>query len=324
MEGETYIKLFRKFLDWEWYDDLPTKALWIHILLKANYKDKTWHGKEVKRGSFLTSYSSLQSELKLSKKQIERALKNLQKTGEVEKVANRENTLIIATKYDFYQGTGETKETPRGNEGDTLGKPRGNEGEQLKKERKKERKKEINKTLYAQSDELTSICSTPEDDKAPAAKTNGELLNDPAVVGIRLNDGTVHEVAESKASTWQKLFPAVDVKQELNKMRAWSDANPSKRKTKRGVERFIVNWLSREQDKGRSRNAPQGMHIANSLQGQQGELPAWYGYYEPAQGGNTSTDNEIGVIETRCGVSRTNTDEDIERLQKALKTALNK
>ena len=305
MEGETYIKLFRKFLDWEWYDDLPTKALWIHILLKANYKDKTWHGKEVKRGSFLTSYSSLQSELKLSKKQIERALKNLQKTGEVEKVASHENTLIIATKYDFYQGTGETKETPRGNEGE-------------------ERKKERNKTLYAQSDELTSICSTPEDDKAPAAKTNGELLNDPAVVGIRLNDGTVHEVAESKVSTWQELFPAVDVKQELNKMRAWSDANPSKRKTKGGVERFIVNWLSREQDKGRSRNAPQGMQIANSLQGQQGEFPAWYGDYEPAQSGNASTDSEISVIDTRHGFSGTNTDEDIEKLQEALKNAQNR
>ena len=149
-------------------------------------------------------------------------------------------------------------------------------------------------------------------------------MNEEPVVEIKLNDGSTHGVTESKVNTWKELFPAVDVKQELNKMRAWSDANPSKRKTKRGVERFIVNWLSREQDKGRSRNAPQGMQIANSLQGQQGELPEWYGDYEPAQGGNTSTDNEIGVIETRYGVSGTNTDEDIERLQKALKTALNK
>lgn len=320
MEGETYIKLFRKFLDWEWYDDLPTKALWIHILLKANYKDKTWHGKEVKRGSFLTSYSSLQSELKLSKKQIERALKNLQKTGEVEKVASRENTLIIATKYDFYQGTGETKETPWGNEGDTLGKPRGNEGEQLKKERKEERKKERNKKTYAQSDKLTSIDSTPEDSKEPSVTSQSEP-DEESIVEIKLNDGSVHGVTASKVSTWQVLFPAVDVKQELNKMRAWSDANPSKRKTKRGVERFIVNWLSREQDKGRARNAPQGMQIASSLQS---ELPEWYGDYEPAQSGNAVVDNENGVTETRQAISGTNIDGDIEKLQKALKTALNK
>ena len=324
MEGETYIKLFRKFLDWEWYDDLPTKALWIHILLKANYKDKTWHGKEVKRGSFLTSYSSLQSELKLSKKQIERALKNLQKTGEVEKVASRENTLIIATKYDFYQGTGETNETPRGNEGDTLGKPRGNEGEQLKKERKKEGKTEgnteRNKKTYAQSDELTSICSTPEDGNEPSAT----LQSDPdeaSIVEIKLNDGSTHGVTESKAREWQVLFPAVDVKQELNKMRAWSDANPSKRKTKRGVERFIVNWLSREQDRGGTKTASSGRQISNTIQSKQGELPDWYGDYRPAQGSNTVIDNENGVIETRQVISGTNTDEDIKRLQKALKNA---
>ena len=320
MEGETYIKLFRKFLDWEWYDDLPTKALWIHILLKANYKDKTWHGKEVKRGSFLTSYSSLQSELKLSKKQIERALKNLQKTGEVEKVANRENTLIIATKYDFYQGTGEAKETPGGNEGDTLGKPRGNEGEQLKKERKKQGTKQTNKKTYAQSDKLTSIDSTPEDGNEPTAVSQNKVNEEP-VVEIKLNDGSTHGVTESKASTWQELFPAVDVRQELNKMRAWSDANPSKRKTKRGVERFIVNWLSREQDRGGSKSASSGRQIANSLQGQ---LPEWYGDYESAQGRNASADSENSVVETRHGISGTNTDEDIERLQEALKNAQNR
>ncbi len=33
-------------------------------------------------------------------------------------------------------------------------------------------------------------------------------------------------------------------------MVAWSDSNPAKRKTRKGVERFINNWLSREQDKG--------------------------------------------------------------------------
>lgn len=320
MEGETYIKLFRKFLDWEWYDDLPTKALWIHILLKANYKDKTWHGKEVKRGSFLTSYSSLQSELKLSKKQIERALKNLQKTGEVEKVASRENTLIIATKYDFYQGTGETKETPRGNEGDTLRKPRGNEGEQLKKERKKEGKKERNKKTYAQSDELTSICSTPEDGKEPSATLQSES-DEKSIVEIKLNGGSIHRVTESKAREWQVLFPAVDVKQELNKMQAWSDANPSKRKTKRGVERFIVNWLSREQDRGGAKSTSSGRQISNTIQSQQGELPEWYGDYEPAQSGNAVVDNENGVIETRQVISGTNIDGDIEKLQKALKNA---
>ena len=35
-------------------------------------------------------------------------------------------------------------------------------------------------------------------------------------------------------------------------MSAWLSANPTKRKTRRGVQRFIVNWLSRAQDRGGS------------------------------------------------------------------------
>ena len=38
-------------------------------------------------------------------------------------------------------------------------------------------------------------------------------------------------------------------------MRGWLDANPSRRKTKSGIKRFIVNWLSKEQNKGAA--APQ-------------------------------------------------------------------
>ena len=35
-------------------------------------------------------------------------------------------------------------------------------------------------------------------------------------------------------------------------MEAWADANPTRRKTRNGVVRFITNWLKREQDKGGS------------------------------------------------------------------------
>ena len=38
-------------------------------------------------------------------------------------------------------------------------------------------------------------------------------------------------------------------------MRGWSMSNPSKRKTKNGVKRFVNSWLSREQDKG-SKHVP--------------------------------------------------------------------
>lgn len=103
MEQDGFIKLHRRIVDWEWYTDLPTFCLFIHLLLKANYVDRDWRGQVIKRGSFVTSYASLSAETALTVEQVRRALKNLQKTGEVEKVSTNKNTLIIVTKYDDYQ-----------------------------------------------------------------------------------------------------------------------------------------------------------------------------------------------------------------------------
>ena len=51
--NDGFIKLHRKIIDWEWYDDINTKTLFIHILLMANFEDKKWHGETVKEVVFL-------------------------------------------------------------------------------------------------------------------------------------------------------------------------------------------------------------------------------------------------------------------------------
>lgn len=83
----------------------------------------------------------------------------------------------------------------------------------------------------------------PSDDDTP---TGGEIL-----VCLPLNDGSEHEVTSEDVGEWSASFPAVDVPQQLRSMRAWLNAHPSRRKTRRGVDAFVVSWLSRQQDKGR-------------------------------------------------------------------------
>ena len=73
---------------------------------------------------------------------------------------------------------------------------------------------------------------------------------DPSGILLSLVDKTEYDVPLSKIEQWEKAFPAVDVKQELHKMAAWLDANPTRRKTRKGVCRFINSWLSKEQDRG--------------------------------------------------------------------------
>jgi hypothetical protein len=72
----------------------------------------------------------------------------------------------------------------------------------------------------------------------------------PPIITLTLNDKTDYPVTEEQVEEWAKLYPAVDVMQELRKMKGWLDANPSRRKTKKGILRFIINWLSKEQDRG--------------------------------------------------------------------------
>jgi len=67
-----------------------------------------------------------------------------------------------------------------------------------------------------------------------------------------LNTGEEWQPEDEDIIQWQKTYQAVDVFQELAKMESWLDANPSKRKTSKGIKRFVNSWLSRAQDQGGS------------------------------------------------------------------------
>lgn len=69
-----------------------------------------------------------------------------------------------------------------------------------------------------------------------------------AVVALPLVDKTEFEVSPSMAESWVDAYPAVDVIQQLKSMRAWTLANPSNRKTRTGIEKFIVAWLAKAQN----------------------------------------------------------------------------
>lgn len=100
-----WIKLHRKFLEWEWYDDINTKVLFLHCLLKANHKSKKWRGNLIRRGTFITSINHLSEETGLSSQNVRTSLNKLQSTGEVNKVSTSANTCITIINYDDYQDT---------------------------------------------------------------------------------------------------------------------------------------------------------------------------------------------------------------------------
>ena len=101
MDG--WIKLHRKILEWEWYNDNNTKIVFLHLLLTANHKEKKWQGITIKRGQKLTSLQHLAEETNLSMQQVRTALDKLKLTNEITTKSTNKNTLITIEKYSNYQ-----------------------------------------------------------------------------------------------------------------------------------------------------------------------------------------------------------------------------
>jgi len=86
------------------------------------------------------------------------------------------------------------------------------------------------------------------------------------VCTLPLNQGD-HEVFETDVQGWTALYPAVDVRQELRSIKGWALSNPTRRKTKGGIARFVNSWLSRitarQQETSIHSNKPKGLHESN-------------------------------------------------------------
>lgn len=98
-----WVKMYRSFINWEWFTVPNMVHIFTYCLLKANHKDNRWRGVEVKRGSFITSLDTIKNDTGLSIQQIRTCLKRLEKSNEINKQSNKQHTVITVCKYDTYQ-----------------------------------------------------------------------------------------------------------------------------------------------------------------------------------------------------------------------------
>src|SRR5690606_24789334 len=77
--------------------------------------------------------------------------------------------------------------------------------------------------------------------------------------------GEERPITENKITEWQAVYPLVDVRQTIARIRSWVINNPNKRKTYGGIYKFIDTWLAREQNSGGSSHATaQQRHVTGS------------------------------------------------------------
>ena len=135
---------------------------------------------------------------------------------------------------------GKTKATAK----QTVSKTQANV-KQTVSEKEREKEKEKEGEIEIEKENECSISSSSDLRGAP-----GMPGASPPTISLPLNDGSAFEIFQSDVDRWSNLYPSVDVMQQLRNMAGWIDGNPSKRKTRSGIKRFVNSWLAKEQNKG--------------------------------------------------------------------------
>lgn len=149
----SYIKIDRKIFEWEWYKNLNTCRLFFHILLKANWKDGKFEGKDIPRGSFVGSVKSLSLETSLTTSEVRTALKHLELTNEIAIKTYSKYSVFTVNNYNKYQDIDKQNDKQIANNSQTISK-------QLATIEEKKEYKEGNKdNIYQQiADLYNDIC----------------------------------------------------------------------------------------------------------------------------------------------------------------------
>lgn len=212
---------------WIWNDKPEYLKIWIGLLLRTK-----WTPARIRQG---TGYLNLQrGELAIGLHEfadyckvgvgfVRKFLKLAENDGMISVKSNKHGTIVKVIKYNDLQS-------------------RGNQSEQELNKNRTRTEQELNNSIRKK--EYKKVRREEEVSSSTIAPTSFEV-----VANLPQNDGLLFQITKEQYDRWQELYPAVNVKSELSKIIGWLEANPSKRKTARGMLRFVNSWLSREQDK---------------------------------------------------------------------------
>lgn len=125
-------------------------------------------------------------------------------------------------------------------------------------------------------EEKTASCAeSPGSGRSTSKKQQDEPT--PSEFNIMLQDGSFYNVPQENIEVYKRLYPGVDIEQQLRNMEGWSRDAGNRRKTRNGVKRFITSWLIREQDDASKKGSRNGTDRSGAGQGAGGYKPLFDG-----------------------------------------------
>lgn len=219
-----FIKIDRQILEWRYHDCYYAFTIWMHILLLANWTDGYFKGNPIKRGELVTSINNLMLVTGIkSDNTIRKWLKVFESEDMISLKSTNKYTHINIVNYDKFQDVGET--LAELNAQQTAYQSAQRSADNIRIIRNIRSKEDINTTCPEQ----TSFASEPVMDLPP----------------LILKDGSRFHISHNHFNEFVNAYPGVDVRDQILKMSQWLKTNPTKRKTKNGIMRFINSWIAR-------------------------------------------------------------------------------
>lgn len=225
-----FIKIDRQILEWRYHDCYYAFTIWMHILLLANWTDGYFKGNPIKRGELVTSINNLMLVTGIkSDNTIRKWLKVFESEDMISLKSTNKYTHINIVNYDKFQDVGETLAELNAQQSayQTAYQSAQRSADNIRIIRNIRSKEDINTTCSEQ----TSFASEPDTGLPP----------------LILKDGSRFHISENHLNEFMDAYPGVDVRDQIMKMSQWLKTNPTKRKTKNGIMRFINSWIARSE-----------------------------------------------------------------------------
>jgi len=223
-----YIRLHRKFADSACMSDDWLCRLWIYLILRANWKPGWFRGEPIGVGQFAFSYRDLASRMGVSENRLRRGFAKLESFGQITVKSGARFSVITICNWGTYQNDTEKS----GALTDTLTEARVEA--RVEDDRRKKEPKQEN----------TKLVPSPDGGET-GALSEWEF---PVVGGKE----KVWTLPQALLDEYVAAYPALDIPQHLRAARAWLVTNTSRRKTARGMAKFLNGWLERNQNRGRN------------------------------------------------------------------------
>lgn len=248
----SYTKLFASIVHSTiWQEPDHVRLVWVTMLAMAN-----------RDGVVEASVPGLARAAGESIEDTEDALRRFQEPDKYSRTPDNEGRRIEAVpggwrllNHALYRGKASREEA------------REKAAERKRKQREREREAECDKRdmSHQKRDESRHVTKSPQCHDIAEADTDTEKRKkilqsaDPPIICLPLANKSEYPITQATVDELAELYPGVDVPAQLREMRGWCIGNPTKRKTRSGIMRFVTSWLAKEQNKPRS--APQSAGI---------------------------------------------------------------